>query len=128
MSEAQSDIVGAESVYGNIWVREIVYVNKGDVKSGHKHEFDHLHYLVKGSVRLETIDENDVVLDSQDYTAPSWIKVPKEVFHRMTALEDMTVGNCIQAMRDEDGIIMDTDYERDLAQDTESQKPLEFKL
>ena len=46
----------------------------------------------------------------------------------MTALEDMTVGNCIQAMRDKDGVIMDTDYEKDLAQDTESQKPLEFKL
>lgn len=113
------------SVYGNIWVREMVFLKKGDFKKGHKHQFDHLHYLTKGSIKLTTKSDEDTILDEQVFNAPAWVKVPKEVFHRVEALEDMTIGHCIQAMRDDDGKVMDTDYAGDLAKDTNHFYPKE---
>jgi hypothetical protein len=101
--------------YGNIWTRELHYEKAGEMKKGHKHEFDHLHFLAKGSVQISVYDkqDRDKVLFRKDYTAPAWIKVPKEHFHDIIALEDDTLGYCIQAVTEEDGTILKTDYALD---------------
>ena len=95
--------------YGNIWVRTIEFKKKGDKKEGHRHKFDHLHFVSRGKVKITIIDKyNNKTVEV--HSAPSWIPVPKEMYHDIVALEDNTVGHCIQALRDEDGQVMDTDY------------------
>ena len=103
-----------EKTYGNIWTRHLSF-NKGESKAGHKHEFDHLHFLVSGSVRIRVYNktrEDDPLL-VKEYKAPSWIKVPKEHFHDVTALEDGTEGYCIQSLRNEDSTVVDSNYAYD---------------
>ncbi len=100
--------------YGNIWTREL-RMDKGESKAGHKHEFDHLHFLAYGSVQIRVYDQQDkekTILE-ETYVAPSWIKVPKEHFHDIIALEDGTLGYCIQAIRNEEGEVSATDYGKD---------------
>ena len=100
--------------YGNIWTRQIK-MNEGQIKAGHKHQFDHLHFLASGSVVINVYDtkDRDKVIYSGEYVAPAWIKVPKEHFHDIRALEDGTTGYCIQALHNEDGNVVDTDYSND---------------
>ncbi len=100
--------------YGNIWTREIK-MNKDDIKAGHKHEFDHLHFLSQGSIHIrifDNINRNNIIFE-KNYTAPEWIKVPKEHFHDIVALEDNTLGYCIQALANPEGNVSKTDYAND---------------
>ena len=46
------------------------------------------------------------------YTSPAWIKVPKDHFHDILALED-SLGYCIQAIHNENGEVVATDYAND---------------
>ena len=110
----ENEEIATTNVYGNVWVREMVFVNKGDIKGGHRHQYDHLHFVAKGKVNVQTKDALGKVLTEKEYGAGSWIKVPKEVYHTVIALEDMSIGYCIQAMRDEDGEVMETDYKKDI--------------
>jgi len=100
--------------YGNIWTRHLK-MNKGESKAGHKHEFDHLHFLASGSVeiRVYKTEDKSAPLLVKDFKAPTWIKVPKEHFHDIVALEDGTEGYCIQAIRNEDKEVVDSDYAYD---------------
>lgn len=100
--------------YGNIWVME-VNLQDGDKKYGHKHEFDHLHFLAKGKVKINIYgsEARTAVERSEVVEAPAWLKVPKERFHDIEALTDST-GYCMQALRNVDGEVLETDYEDDL--------------
>ncbi len=100
--------------YGNIWVREIK-LNKNEKKEGHKHPFDHLHFLSNGRALVTVYDIHDPtkILLQKEYTAPAWIKVPKEHFHDIQALEDNTLGYCIQALHNLEGNVIATDYVND---------------
>jgi hypothetical protein len=112
--EAAPRCTAKVKTYGNIWTRELS-MNKGESKAGHKHEFDHLHFLAKGSVTIRVYDADDaekIILEKQ-YDAPSWIKVPKEHFHDIVALKNNTLGYCIQAVRNEEGEVAATDYDKD---------------
>ena len=101
--------------YGNIWTREIEFKKAGEVKNGHKHEFDHLHFVSHGSVQITVFDEfkRDKVIFQKDYTAPAWIKVPKEHFHDIIALEDNSRGYCIQSLLTDNANVIETDYAKD---------------
>ena len=101
--------------YGNIWTRELNFVKRGDVKSGHKHEFDHLHFVAKGSVFVTVYDNNEKLnpILKKRYVAPAWIKVPKEHFHDIIALEDDSLSYCIQAILNEEGDVKGTNYRYD---------------
>ena len=112
--EAAPRCTAKVKTYGNIWTREL-RLAKGEAKAGHKHEFDHLHFLSAGSVSIRVYDQKDkeIVLFEGEYKAPSWIKVPKEHFHDIIALEDDTLGYCIQAINNEDGEVIATDYAND---------------
>ena len=111
--------IATVNTYGNIWVREMIFVNSGDIKGGHKHQFDHLHFVSKGKVIIQIKDDAGNILSEQEYKAGSWIKVPKEVYHTIIAIEPMSVGYCIQALRNDDGEIMETDYLKDLKKESE---------
>ncbi len=105
----------AMKTYGNIWTRELSFDEAGQIKRGHKHEFDHLHFLAKGSIRISVYDPKNkhVAIYVGEYKAPAWIKVPKEHYHDIIALEDDTLGYCIQAIRNENDEVVDSDYAKD---------------
>lgn len=82
---------------GNIFVRQMFFTNKGDVKETHVHQFDHLTLLAKGSVEV-TVDGT-----ARTFTAPQMIWIAKDKDHQLVALEDGTLAFCIHAVRGEDG-------------------------
>lgn len=86
---------------GNIFARQMLFVNAGDVKETHVHQFDHLTLLAKGSVEI-TVDGKTEV-----FVAPQMIWIAKDKDHQLVALEAGTLAYCIHAVRDEDGSIKD---------------------
>ncbi len=95
--------------YGNIWVREVIFEKKGEVKEAHKHTFDHLHFLAKGSAKITIKDPKSGQVYSMERTAPAWLKVPKEFPHQVEALEDDTAGYCIEALYSDKNEILSSD-------------------
>ena len=77
----------------NVWVRLINFALKGDVMDGHKHPFDHISLLARGSVACVVADQESV------FQAPHLIFIAREHEHKFTALEDDTVLSCIHAVR-----------------------------
>jgi len=88
--------------FGNIWVRQNVLSKAGDTFGGHKHHFDHVSLLTKGSVTVK-VDGSD----PKNFTAPTFIIIRKEHEHEFIALEDDTNWYCVFALRDLDGDITD---------------------
>lgn len=82
--------------YGNVWVRRWWW-KKGETLDGHKHNFDHLALLYRGSAKV-TVDDVETT-----YHAPMEIIITREKTHFVTALEDNTVWMCVFAVRDEAG-------------------------
>ena len=94
----------------NIYNRLMHFRNKGDVENGHKHTFDHSTLVSSGSILYEVLDDNDNVIASKMFIAPTMVFVDKDRFHRITALEDNTVCSCIHAVKTMDGEIIDPDF------------------
>ena len=88
----------------NVYIRMMHFHKAGDVELGHSHQFDHVSFLSKGSMKIvvEGIEKT--------FTAPHMILVAKNKEHEMTALEDDTMMSCIHALRDlSDGDVLDPD-------------------
>ena len=81
----------------NLWSRMMHFKNVGDTEIGHKHQFDHLTLLAKGSLKV-TIEGKDTI-----FKAPHMIFIQKDKFHELVALEEDTVAYCIHALRSQDG-------------------------
>ncbi len=79
---------------GGVYVKE-VNVKAGHVLVQHKHTFDHLSYLVKGSVELTIEDKKEILF------APSCIEIKANTYHGIISLEDVT-WLCIHATDCED--------------------------
>jgi quercetin dioxygenase-like cupin family protein len=76
--------------------------HKGDIEQGHAHEFDHVSFLSRGSIRMTV---NGV---EKEFVAPHMILVKKDLEHEIIALEDETILCCIHGLRDIDtGDILD---------------------
>jgi hypothetical protein len=88
--------------FGNIWIRQHYYEKAGDHHDGHRHNFDHITMLAKGSVKCEVEGYEPKV-----FTAPTFLTIKKELYHKFTALEDDTFYYCIFALRDLDGNVTD---------------------
>lgn len=88
--------------FGNIWVRQNVLTSPGEASEGHKHHFDHVSLLVKGSVRVEVEGH-----PPKEFKAPTFIVVRKDQNHKFTALEKDTVWYCVFALRDVNGEVLD---------------------
>lgn len=82
----------------NIYVRQMHFLNAGDIEYGHSHEFDHLSLLANGSV-MSIVDGKEKVFD-----APTMIFIKKGIQHEFVALADNTVLYCVHAVRDGENV------------------------
>ena len=95
----------------NVYIRNMAFKNKGDVEVGHCHTYDHATLLSHGTVLYEVLDDfNGNTVEYKEFKAPTMIFVPKNKFHRLTALEDKTVCACIHALRTIEDEIIDSDF------------------
>ena len=88
--------------FGNIWVRQNILKNAGDVFPGHTHLFDHVSLLTKGSVEVEVEG-----YPTKKFSAPTFVVIKKEHKHTFTALEDDTHWYCVFALRNLDGEVIE---------------------
>jgi hypothetical protein len=98
-----------EYVSGNIFIREMAFEKAGDAVAGHTHNFDHTTYISRGSVKIESLDADGNVLKSIVKSASmghNWVLIKDDVCHRLTALEDNSMGHCIYAHRNHQGEIV----------------------
>lgn len=78
-----------EFVSGNILVRPMKR-KAGQVVDGHKHNFDHTTIVFTGAVRVKAKLPSGHLIE-QEFHAPSFFLVRKDVEHEITFLED---GEC----------------------------------
>lgn len=98
-----------EYVSGNIFIREMGFEKAGDVVAGHTHNFDHTTYIVRGSVRIESLNADGSVKQATVKRAAdghNWVLIKADVLHRITALEDASLGHCIFAHRNPQGEVV----------------------
>lgn len=98
-----------EYVSGNIFIRQMFFPTAGFVVVGHRHDFDHTTYVARGSLRIERLDAHGNVERSIVKTASAgynWCLIKAGVIHRLTALEDDSMGHCIYSHRDPQGEVI----------------------
>lgn len=101
-NKMEQELGGELGYFGNIWVRLNVILKANDCVPGHKHHFDHISLLTKGSVEVE-VDG----YPPKKFYAPTFIIIKKEHKHKFTALEDDTQWYCVFALRDFNGNVTD---------------------
>jgi len=100
-----------EQILGNIFCRTMFLEKKGDVVSGHTHNFDHATFILQGSINIKRRKQigNELVLIGDDNYKAKFIAgdvlqnaalIKKDEHHEITALEDNTACVCIFAHRD----------------------------
>lgn len=94
----------------NVYCRVMNFVNKGDIEIGHYHTYDHGTLVSSGSLLVEMLEDDDTVISSKVFNAPSLIFVVKDKKHKLIALQDGTVAACIHAMRDIEGNLLSPDF------------------
>jgi quercetin dioxygenase-like cupin family protein len=77
------------------------FASSGDQEIGHKHPYNHLTLLAKGSL---TVGVNG---EETSFVAPHMIYIKANTVHMLTAQSDNTVAYCIHALREESGDIID---------------------
>jgi hypothetical protein len=87
---------------GNIWVRQNVLEKAGEVSQGHKHLFDHVTLLAKGTVEVSVEGH-----EPRQFEAPAFIAIKKEYAHHFKAVTDDVLWYCVFAIRDIDGDVTD---------------------
>lgn len=98
-STSETDELG---YFGNIWVRKHYLPKKGDKIEGHKHYFDHVSLLVRGSVSVQIPGDVKKV-----FKAPTFVVIRKETEHAIISEEDDTVWFCVFAIRDLNGEVLE---------------------
>ena len=96
-----ADWEGLPRVLGNVAFRKL-HFKKGQVLPPHKHNFAHAHRVAFGSIRCKLWDGDTVVSDTL-YHAGDWFDVPAKLGHQLIAETEIAVGECIFAVRNEDG-------------------------
>ena len=91
------------AVAGNVFVKSMHFKKDGQIMRGHKHTYDHITLLAKGSVRA-TVGEATV-----EFKAPHLLVTRAGEEHSFVALEDDTILCCIHALRDDDGEVLPED-------------------
>lgn len=78
----------------NLFSRQMVFQQVGDMEVGHTHQFNHLTLLAYGSLRV-TVNGK-----TTDFHAPQMIFIKADQVHELVALQVGTVAYCIHALRD----------------------------
>jgi len=107
-------------VAGNVGVRQMWFHKAGEVVDGHEHNFDHVTYIVRGTVRVERLgaptkfdgDGRPVEwvveksIEKRALDGHNWILIKAGVRHRLTAMEDNSLGHCIYSHRTPQGDVV----------------------
>jgi hypothetical protein len=96
-------------ISGNIFVREMRFDRIGQDRGGHKHNFDHTTYVVRGAIRVEHLADDGSVLRAVEKRATdgrNWVLIRAHAAHRVIALEADTVAHCIYSHRDPQGEVV----------------------
>ncbi len=94
-----------EFAAGNIFVRPNPLPKAGDRVLGHKHNFDHVTYIVKGAVHIRAVKPDGTVI-VRDFAAGQFCLIKAEVEHEITATTDDTLFHCIYAHRTSQGEVV----------------------
>lgn len=94
----KNEMVG---VYANMWIRQKVFTEIGEVIGGHKHNYDHVSLLATGSVEVEV----DGVV--RQFDAPTFLVIRKDKVHNVKALTENVTWFCVFASRDINGEVYD---------------------
>jgi len=80
------------------------------IELGHSHLYDHVSYLSIGSCEVQVFDEEKNEMGPpKTFKAPATIFVAKNKIHQLKSLEDNTIIDCIHALRNIDGEIIEPD-------------------
>ncbi len=90
------------SVVHNVWIKQMVFKEKGDRARTHVHAYDHQTLLAVGRLRV-TVGEY-----VKEFTAPAIVVILKGMPHTLEALESNTVAYCIHAVHDEEPVVVGT--------------------
>lgn len=99
-----------EFVSGNIYIREMRFEKVGEVVEGHAHNFDHTTYCIRGALRVEKLDAQGKVVQAVTIKATdghNWVLIKAGVCHRITAVEDNSMGHCIYSHRTPQGDVVE---------------------
>lgn len=94
---------------GNIRIRPLVFEKAGDVIRGHTHNFDHVTYICHGAVQIDILEPDGTVGQSYIKRASdghNYQLIQAEKIHRLTALEDNSLGHCIYSHYNELGEVV----------------------
>jgi hypothetical protein len=103
------------TLVNNLYLKMFTYSEVGDVNpgGGHKHNYDHITLLARGSLLLVTD------AGQETHVAPKLFVTKKGVQHKFTALEKNTVMCCVVPIRNGEGLddIASPDISREQAID-----------
>jgi hypothetical protein len=85
----------------NVFVRQMFFTNIDDQEIGHKHPYNHMTLLAKGSLTVSVNGQETT------FVAPHMIYIEADTVHTLTAQSDNTVAYCVHALREETGDIID---------------------
>lgn len=102
-----------EYLSGNIFVRQCGVMKAGEVVVGHRHNFDHTTFCRAGALRIELVQEGGPEMTDDEALAAgvarrfilrasdpiNWMLIRAGRYHRITALEDGSIYQCIYAHR-----------------------------
>lgn len=93
MKPADRQPAGKLTLYGGVFVKEMLTPDAGTIIPQHAHRYDHVSYLAAGAVRLWKDGEY-----VGEFDAPAAIRIPALAKHRFETICDWTLILCIHAV------------------------------
>ena len=96
-----------EKIVANVWFHSMKFEKAGDFKMGHKHNFDHAHFVGRGAVDVYALEYIDGKQGTERKFIGTFVEgesflVARDVSHTVIAKEDNTIASCVQAVRDDE--------------------------
>ena len=97
-----------EHALGNIFIRPGELGSPGTSVEGHKHNFDHVTYCVRGRLRIDAALPNGERVSREIGAADPhpYVLIRAGIEHRLTSLEEGTAYHCIYAHRTAQGDVV----------------------
>lgn len=91
---------------GNLAIYQMTFKEAGEFNEGHAHSYHHFTLVASGRVSIETVGSGK---PPSEHAGGAMVWIPKDVAHRMVALEPFTVVYCIHALHklDDPGDVLD---------------------